>query len=76
MIKKLLIFSFFTTGFYLATFAQNAGIFLLENLADTTLSNRGSVIYLDEGIEENYYLHLAYNSKAGKALGYRIRIYS
>jgi hypothetical protein len=80
--KYFIIYTFFNLVLITAINAQGqqktntAGDDFLTSLKSEN-SGEGSLrLYFDQGIEENYYKHILYNSNNPYVFGYRLRIFS
>lgn len=75
--KKLSLFNLLIITVLIQLGAQvPSGTDLLNKLTEERFEQGKIDIYLDEGIEENYFKHLISNSQKPEVLGYRIRIFS
>lgn len=69
-----LVLTFFSSAVLMAQ--RNTSGDMLLHLEDRSKNGAKVDITLDEGIQENYYKHLIFNSKNPQVIGYRIRIFS
>ncbi len=76
--KRLLFCAVFLIGFWNIMYPQNpsssTSADLLSRLNQSSFQS-GVTLHLDQGIEENYFKHLAYNKRNPDFPGLRIRIY-